>query len=289
MKKLIAALALAALPFTAQAAVRSAVQFPLAIDYDLDATSFVYPASQGMPRASFGPGSRVEGVLGTIKSNVKVSAAASTTLAATVASTEPFAALQVGDLIRVRVTGLPGVPDQINALEASDAPWLKVVAKASANSITVNQSLTATAVGFEWRRASVGTQVGYGWVPVRGFDKVKFTVWFAGTTDTAGFNSRVECRDDVPGIDTGSFKVVAPSHTGATASAECGAGAIAAADQSCTTSDAVVTAGLGRVSYTIDSSPWAECRVGIRINTADDGADAVPETIRVEFTGVTID
>jgi hypothetical protein len=286
MKKIVAALVAAVAAFTvpARAEVIEVTEFPLAIAWDLDATTFNYPTVQGIQDAAIAATTRVEGALSTISSRVPiVTSGSSTTVSALTALSAPFNAIQVGDMIKVRTVGVTR-PDVINAVEGEQVVWLSVVAKASGDSITVDRAVNLGTAGipFEWRRAYIGGQIGRGWIPMRGFDRVKFSVWLAGTTDTAGFNVRVECRDDVQGQDTGSNVVVAPSHTAATAAEQCGAGALAAADQSCLYSDAVVTAGLGKATFTVDAAPWYECRVGVRINTADDGADAVVEAIRVE-------
>lgn len=284
LKKLVAAALALLVAIPAAAEEKTIVSFPLAIDWDLDATSFRYPHSQTVPITTPGAGSRAEGVHGTgIKGNGKIqTSGASTTVVAT--STQgPFDAIQVGDLINVTTVG-NRVPDARNAVEGGQNLWLKVVTRTDANNITVNQTVDLTGgVSFFWRR-SYDLATATGWIPVRDFNTAKFDVSLVGTTDGAGFNVRVECRNDTVGIDDASIYVVRPSYTAAAAVSECGPGAINAADQSCTFSDAV-TAVLPRQSFRIDTRGWFECRVGVRINTADDAADAVVETIRVEFVG----
>lgn len=290
MKRLIGALiAVAALAAPAAAQVREVTTFPLAINYDLDAATFVYPVSQGMHSAP-GAGTRATAVLDTIKSNIKLTTGgvASTTVTAVDTTKDPFTTLSAGDFIRFRVDGPTlSPPTSGDTLRNDDTPWLLVVTNADDDTITVNQSvlLPTAGVSWEWRKFHQGGQVGRGWVPVRGYDLAKFNVWLAGTTDGAGFNVRVECRDDNPGLETGSPTVVWPSHTGATAATECGAGTIAAADQTCIYSDAIVAVtSLNKAQVTVDARPWYECRVGFRISVADDGGDAVAETIRTDVT-----
>lgn len=288
MKNLIAALALAALPLSAAAqAPPDVVSIPLAINYELDSTTRIYPSSQGVPRATFGATSRVEGVLSSIPSNVPVTQT-TTTLAATVASSAPFSAVNVGDFIRLRTAGVTA-PDTIDTLEKNDTPWMRVTAKASANSITVSQSATATAVGWEWRRFSASTQVGYGWVPVRGFRRAKFTLTSAAlTTDTAGINYRVECRQPRPGVDTGNIIVAFPNasaYNGTSFDTVCQSGAtFNAAGFDCNITDANM-AGWGGVQAAVDVTGYEECRIGLNIAVADDGSDAVPESLTIFFTG----
>jgi hypothetical protein len=284
VKKILVALALLALPFTARAAERDAFQFPLAIDYDLDSADFVYPASQGRPLGTLAATSRVNSALATLTSNVKVqTSGVSTTVAASTASTEPFAALQAGDFIRLRMTGPPAAPGTwaVDTLQTGDTPWLKVTAKASANSITVSKAINIVApgVGFEWRRATVGAEVGYGWIPMRGFDKAVFRLAIQQESTTDGISARVECRQDWPGTETASYDIVYP-YPGAT----CNFGTLA-------TNECVFTdAGLsGRLAVTIDNANvWHECRMGIQLTSTDDGGDtgADMEQVSIDFIGV---
>jgi hypothetical protein len=298
VKRLIGALIAAALPTIAAAqGPRDVTQIPLAINYDLDSATFVYPVSQGILITTPGATARAEGVLSTIPGAAQARIAtsgASTTVAALTAGTNPFSAVQVGDFIRARTVSNPR-PDVRDAVEGQQSPWLLVVARASADSITVNQTVNFTGgVAWEWRRAYVGGNTGYGWVPVRGFDRVRFTLLpTTVTTDSNGISFRIECRDDMPGIDTNSPAVVYPftpideSNTPLFAP-RCDGTYLynaAAADQSCTAPDATLAA-TGEIGVSFDTEGWYECRLGLRIHTADDGADAVVESISAYFVGV---
>lgn len=284
MKKLLFALAIALAPALAAAQPRGVMQFPLAIDYDLDSTSFVYPVSQGKPLASGAADSRVSNVLETIKSNVRIttSGAESTTVTAAVASSAPFAAVQAGDFIRFR-TGDPGGligKSEADQLHDGQVPWLKVVTRTNANSITVNQAvfIPTTGVPFEWRRVLTSSQIGYGWVPTRSFDVAKFSVKIDQQNTTTGISVQVQCRDDLPGLDTLSEHIVYP-YPGAT----CNFGTL-------DTSECVFTGAgaLNNLVVTIDNAgAWQECRVGLKLDSTDDGNDLTTnlELIRVDFVG----
>jgi hypothetical protein len=295
VKRLIGALIAAALPTIAAAqGPRDVTQIPLAINYDLDSATFVYPVSQGILITTPGATARAEGVLSTIPGAAQARIAtsgASTTVAALTAGTNPFSAVQVGDFIRARTVSNPR-PDVRDAVEGQQSPWLLVVARASADSITVNQTVNFTGgVAWEWRRAYVGGNTGYGWVPVRPFDKFQFILLpTTVTTDTAGMNFRIECRADLPGIDTGSAAVVYPYKVqddgNGSFGPHCdGLWLQANADHSCIASDAVIAIS-GEIGVTLPTDGWSECRLGIRINTADDGADAVAESISAYFVGI---
>lgn len=285
LKKFLAALMVAVSVESAAEEVTQ-VKIPLTIDWDSDNTSFNYPISQNTVVTVIGAGTRTEGVFGPkLKGYGKIQTSGASVNITATDGQDPFTALVVGDMIQVVTVGLK-VPDVRNAVEGGQTVWLRVVTRADADNITVNQAVDLTGgVTFYWRRGYIGTTGGTGWVPVRDLDYAAFEVWLSGTTDGAGHNVRVECRDDVPGIDDSSATVVYPSSTNAAAAVQCGAGALAAADQSCVYTDALVAAGLGRILFKVDAQPWFECRVGVRISVADDGGDVAPETHRVEFIG----
>ncbi len=280
MKKLLTLLfAIVAVPALAQQSHRT--EFPLAIDWDLDSTSYVYPVSQGQPVATIVAGTRAEKVLllpgipgiGKIQTS-----GASTTVTAT-NTQAPFEAIQVGDFITVTQTGV-STPDVRDTLEGGNVVTVVVTAKASANSITVNQTVTLTdGVGFTWRRAYEHNTAGGGWVPVQGFDQAKFSITIINASTTSGIDVRAECRDNIVGVDTDSVHIVYP-YPGAT----CGFGTLATSE--CTFTGEGV---LNNLDVVIDgASGWTECRVGLKMDSTDDGVDtgADIEQIRVQFVGL---
>jgi hypothetical protein len=278
VKRLLAVLALAlAYAAPARAQVVEVTQFPLIVDDELDqVTNFRYCHTQGIVRATADNTTRAEGVLATIPGAVKISTATAgaTTVSATVATSAPFSALQVGDYIRAVTSGVPR-PDLVDAVEAQQRPWLKVVTRPDADTITVNQPVDFTVTGgvsFEWRRGMCRITHGFGWVPVKGFDRAKFTFAVNQQNTTTGIDVQVQCRDDLPGLDTESFVVVYP-YDGAT----CGPGTLS--------SDfCVFTANggsNGKLAVEVDTKAWYECRVGYRINSTDDGGDLTVNSERV--------
>ncbi len=283
MKKLIAALALAALPLTAAAQGQTIV--PLAIDYDVDDT-VVYVHSQGVPIATFGATSRAEGVLAEITSPVKVvTSGSSTTVAASVASSAPFTALQVGDFIRFRVPGQGR--DVLDAIEGGQTPWLKVTAKASANSITVSQAVNLTsAVSFQWRRAIAATTEGAGWIPVGSFQKALFVVNVRSATGASAnaVEAAVECRADQPGFDTFSATRVRP-RLGTDATNVFVGNDCASFDVVSSSGQAVcVIPPTKSHFFEFDTKGWAECRLVLGVN--DDVGDVGVERVYATFIGV---
>jgi hypothetical protein len=268
------AMALAAAPV--RAGVVEVTQFPLIVDYDLDSATYQYPVTQGIPDASIAATSKAEGVLSTIKGNARITTSgASTTVTAFVASSEPFAAVQAGDYIRATTLGAAR-PDVVDVVAGGQTPWLKVVTRTDANNITVNQSVNFEGgVSFEWRRASVSSEAGRGWVPVSSFDRAKFTFAINQANTTTGIDARVECRDNLPGIETDSIVVVYPYDN-----ATCSFGTLST--DTCTFT---ATSGTnGKLSVDVDTKSWYECRVGMKLTSTDDGNDlgANLEKIRVD-------
>lgn len=286
MKKLFGALCAFLSLAGAARAEEQRVQIPLLIDYDIEGSTFAH--SQGVPIATFGATSRAEGVLNNIDSSVRISTtAASTTVTATVASSAPFTALQVGDFIRWRIP-TTRVPDVMDALEGGQTPWMKVVTKTNANQITVNLTQTsatpAEGVPFQWRRAIQATTEGAGWIPVSTFDEATFVVRSrVHVAASGGLDVSVECRPDQPGNDTYSWVPVSPRYgsdgTTIFPGGDCGA-AILTANATyayCTVLSA------GGVSLTVDARPWHECR--LRLGFADDVEGATVDRVYATFVG----
>jgi hypothetical protein len=210
------------------------VEFPLFSTYDLDSTSYIYCVTAGERGQVLNAGSN---------NGVRISVT-STAATATVASSAPFAAVDVGDEITI-IT-----PSGANA----GLPQYKLVtARADANNITLDSALTAdvTNVQFSWRDRTCGTGATNGWFPVHGFGVIKAS--FIVTQISVGANSvdmKVECRDSQVGAD--------PTVIYGPGLSNYRSGGYTAANQN----DAVV-----------ELYPWSECRMGLRINTADDGSD----------------
>jgi hypothetical protein len=269
------------------------VQLPLILDFDISGGGLTYPGSQAEPVPTVDSGTRASTVLTLgIKGNGKIQTSGSSTTVTALNTQAPFTALVVGDLILVTTVG-NRVPDTRDAIEGGQTVWLRVAAKASANSITVNRAVDLTGgVSFLWRRSFTSTTAGVGWVPVRGFDSFKFDVRIAALQTLAGEGPtglavRVECRDDIPGQDTGSPTVVWPPHSDSgapDANSQCGGTAVlgAAVPSSCVFPDG--TAGLTVTTGALNAHGWFECRVGLDLEGGDD-IGATPDSIDVWFVG----
>lgn len=239
MKRTIAALLLALLPAVAMAQSSSAPQVRKAIlfsNYDLDATDPTYCVFTGVNGSPFG---------GALPGGAPVSTSgSSTTVAATTASTNPFANVAVGDILYVLSSG------------PQTTPVVRyVTARASADSITVDTAITLTAASFTFKRRTCGTAATSGWVDVSTCWDAKIAWRVAQQDTTGGISVTVRCKDnDDSGVGT---LVYPPTNTGGVR--ECEDTGIFAT----TTTGCAVTIPEG----------WDSCRLGLEIVTADDGAD----------------
>lgn len=216
------------------------VNYPLAADYDLDATSYTYLYSTGLSLSITNAG-RLE--------TRQITTSGSSTTVTSLGSTGSFDFVAVGDLLQIVVNGVEY--------------WRKVTARASANSITVNDAITiaaagATGVPFRYRTPAVGTG-DVGWVQVLGAP-VKFWWNIEQISVTGGIDVKIECRD--PGAGNPVTKVY-PDASDASSSNECRKGNFTAANA------CAVEIG-GGPSYAVG---WHECRLGMKIGSADDGTD----------------
>lgn len=135
---LLVILALCVLPLHAQ---ESTVRRNIALQYDLDSTTAI-SCLFNTPRPI----------------RVPVSAAASTTLAATTASTSPFALASVGDAIEFNTANISTGGERVRR-------W--ITAKASDDSVTIDSSTTVTAQNFNLFIRTCGTTATSGLIPVR--------------------------------------------------------------------------------------------------------------------------
>jgi hypothetical protein len=246
-KQTFAAILLALLPMLAAAQSTSAPNVRKAIlasKYDLDSTSYIYCMFTGVNASPWG---------GALPGGAPVSTSgSSTTVAATTASTGPFTDVAVGDILYILSSG------------PQTAPVVRyVTARASADSITVDTAITLTAATFTFKRRSCGTAASSGWVDVSTAWDVKVAWRISQQDTTGGISIVVYCKDnDDSGTGT---RVYPPNNTGGTR--ECEDTGIFAT----TTTGCAVTIPEG----------WDSCRLGMKIVTADDGADTTTHTEQV--------
>lgn len=186
-----------------------------------------------------------------MKEKVKTSGS-STTVTSNTASAGAFTLVAVGDLL-----WFPRTEQVPLANGSAVGAWRYVTARASADSITVNAAIDlSSGYGFGWRDVTCGTADTSGEVPVSGFDAINFVGQIDQISVTGGIDYVVECRPDGPAARWST--VIGP------------------------TNKTAVWAG-GNVAY----EPWAFCRVGFKIGSADDGSDtgADAEKVGAYFTG----
>lgn len=204
MKKFLLGLILLACPVFGEDA--GLWEFPVLLDYDLDASSNTYCVYQtesavtaGRGTTAFGPGDQVTQLVTTSGASTTVSAVSTST-------TDPFATVAVGDMIQFIGADVPGV---------TNPRFSEVTARASADSITVDTAVTLPAAGVNfryWARAC-GTAATDGWFPIG--QNVVSTIGVQVTqmnVTAGGITYQVECRQNetfaVGGIiDTGNITV----------------------------------------------------------------------------------
>lgn len=227
------ALLLGALPARAQSTASFMVL------YDLDATAVTYcrvTGSDGSPFGTWIPGG------GKI-----FTSGSSATTSEVLASSNPFTPVSVSDVVQVDL----GTGPQNVLLRA-------VAARASAAQITVgaawNIDNSSAGYNFGWKKTTCGTAATSGWISVAGFNKFTLTFSLIQISATGGVDVQMQCR----GQDVGAQPVqVFPS---------CTTGA-------CNTFQNYTTAGIASSTTVVGNEPWGECRIGVKIGSADDGGD----------------
>lgn len=229
MKKTLAFLALALGSFSVAGADRKLV----AHGFDIDSLSYMYPKLTEQ---------RADNRL------VTTSGSSSATLTS-VNSDAPFEAISVGDVLLLQDTDA--------TTGARTGTVLRyVTAKASANSITLNDSvlIAAAGQGFSWLKASSGTGAEDGWIGLGAAIALNTIVDIDQISVTGGVDIALECRHcaqqyggSSPSLCTGAMVVDGP--------------------------DNKTTAGTYQLAWSLSGAgqgPWDQCRVGVKIGTADD-------------------
>lgn len=218
--------------------------------YDLDSTTLTYCVS-----------SQLNTGIGRIKTS-----GSSTTVTTVTAGQSVFAPITVGDTITVNVSGTE--------------VFRTVTAKASDTSITVNAAvdLENSGNGYPWsyRDVACGTGANDGWLNVAGYKDKVLTFGYDAGDATDGVDVRWECKTSVPGANP---VTVYPGETDG-----CGGATLSSGFCNFATASVGITNRLALVVY----EPWAYCRIGIKIRTADaSDAGANLESIDAGFNGST--
>ncbi len=256
MKRLILALALVLglVPFAQAQISRGVVDYVLAEDWDLDATTYTAPYFTNVAGYITEPGTQIPRCITTVGST--------TTTTALTTGQSPFAQAAVGDEITV-------VPGSTAGGNASSLPMVRYVsAKASADSITVGPTawdLSVTpggngcSAGYTYRLKKFQSSTSAGWIPSQGMSLVTFLLGVDQINTTTGIDYKVECRHRGNGVPDVIFIEKATT--------------------------ILTTAGTVKVDIT---SPYDDCRLMVRMTSTDDGADigAAQEKLNISMHGV---
>lgn len=177
-----------------------------------------------------------------------------TAVAAVTAGDEPFSAVAVGDELEFRNAGV--------------VEYRVVTAVTDADNVTINAALTAdlTNVQFRWRDRTCGTGATNGWFPVSGQSFLTVFLQVTQISVTGQIEFKVQCRGS--GVDATPIEVYSPL----TSNYRTGGYDAAQVDND------AIGIDLRLIQAT-------DCRVGMYIDSADDGsdtgADAEQVTVKV--------
>lgn len=202
---------------------------------------------------------------------IPVSAAASTTLAATTASTSPFALASVGDAVEYNTasTTTGGIRTR---------RW--ITAKASADSVTIDASTTVTAQNFWLYIRTCGTAATNGLIPVTSGNVAILAIAIEQmSVNTGGIGFRVE---GFFGEDPDHRNLTNLWPGDASASADCGTGTFASGF-------CVYTAATVLPVFT--TTPFLQpqfVRVVMKLTGTDDGVDtgAAAEKVTIDYAEI---
>ena len=244
--------AVASLPTTPlRAQTNNTLRRNVALHYDLDSTAGI--------ACSFAPGRPIP---------IAVTAAASTTLAATTASTSPFEIAAVGDAVEINTGNISTGGERIRR-------W--ITARASADSVTVDATTTVTGRTFTLFERNCGTTATSGMIPVRSRSIATLSIAIEQINVTAGgiaFKIEGYLGDDP---DHRNLINLWPGES--SASADCGAGTFASGF-------CVFTAVAVLPVFT--TTPYIQpsfIRVWMKLSDTDDGVDtgAAAEKVTIDY------
>lgn len=229
----------------------------LAFAYDLDSDTPIYPTLAGKNGDPFGGGIHGTAAIETSGS--------STSVTESVAGSNPFAEMAVGDVLLVRRPD--GTVDK------------RVIVTYTDDSNVVVDTAVDWSGGFrfEWYDASFGTAATSGWVDTSRFSGgVKFTIQYEQGDLATGFQYWVECETE--GLDP-KPNLVYPGET-----SDCGPGGTLVSN-TCQIATAGATTSRVAVVITPEENT-GKCRVGIQRNGADTSdAGANIERVSISVTG----
>lgn len=249
MRKSLAALLalLLVCPLAARAADN--VTLPLVVNLDLDDTSYLYCKSVGLGMG----GQNVDFNWTNQAQPVTTAGSSSATLAAVTAATNgPYDNLAVGSLLRFNSSS-GDIPSPGGLMT-----YRYLTAKASDDSATIDTAVTvgAAGVGFQFLNRSCGTAATSGWFGVSGWTSGTALIEITQINTTSGIDYTLECKHAFP------WATAVPVIT----------------------NSAAVTA-TGAVPL-VWSEPYDYCRVGIKLDSTDDGNDLTTNLEKIFITVV---
>jgi hypothetical protein len=223
MKKVLTLLALLMAGRLGATECRSANFF---LDFDVDDTNVIYGVVRGANSDPFGGG---------IRGPAHIKASNSTTVTSQTNGDNAFAEVAVGDSIFIRDSGTQLVTK------------LNVLARASADSITVDTAVTLADAAFTWLKTTTSATVG--WLDISGYTGRTITVQY-DQGDLGRLDVRIECRGSYPGAQP--VQVFPACATG-----------------SCATYQAYTTVGIASRTSIVIPDPFGACRVGVKYAVSD--------------------
>jgi len=181
---------------------------------------------------------------------ITTAGALSTTVTGVLAADDAFDRASAGDIIVVSIAG--------QSFERL------ITAKASADSVTINNALNIPAVGVGYRLKKFYFSTNPDdlmLVPVHGYRTAMFDWSVDANVSTGGVVTLVECTADQVEFPASARWVVIDTTTTASAGAQVSISEL----------------------INLETSPYAYCRFGARLGTGDDG-DGAPEDINIAFT-----
>lgn len=218
--------------------------------YELDSTTYVYPQlCSGVTSASPGacPGS------GNPTSKLVTTSGASSATLTSVNTDAPFAGMAVGDALVLQSQ------DATSTL-LSEPVTRRADAVASVNSITLSSAVIVPTAGvtFVWSRLVAGTGAATdGWFPMPESASSQINISFDQANVTGGIDYKIECRQCVNAYCTTPNIIAGPTNVASFPAA-------------------------ARASIT--NERWSQCRVGLKIGTADDGGDLTTNMEQISVT-----
>jgi hypothetical protein len=214
------------------------------IRFNADSTTVTYCSMLGQGGSVFGGAIVAPFRLDTSGSN--------TTVTSETALQGALAPVAVNDVIFVRLTASPSVPDTGPFAGGYGAV---VTAKASDDSITVDPAVNwSVGLPYTYYKATCGTTDAFGWVSVAGARSVTLKIAYE-QGDLDNLSWRFECRPSI----VGGYEVIYPNET-----SDCGSSGTLASGFC----DFATPGANASFSYT-DFGNWSQCRIGFKVKTTD--------------------